>query len=58
MWEDKIVEEVRKVRQEHAEKFSFDLKAIFVDLKKQEKRSSRKFVTFAPRRPLAPVAAK
>lgn len=50
MWEDKIVEEVRQVRTEHAEKFNFDLKAIFADLKKQEKKSQRKFVSFTPKR--------
>ena len=58
MWQDPIVEEVRKVRQEHAVKFSFDLKAIFADLKKQEKKSSRKFVTFEPKRTLVPVVVK
>lgn len=46
MWKDKIVEDVRKIRKEHAEKFDHDLDAIYRDLKKQEKRSKRKVVSF------------
>ena len=34
---DPIVEEVRKARRKHAERFNFDLHAICVDLKKKEK---------------------
>jgi hypothetical protein len=47
---DPIVEEVRKVRDAHAARFNYDLDAIFRDLKEQEKRSGRKFVSFAPRK--------
>ena len=36
---DVIVEEVRKARQRHAEKFNFDLWAILQDLKEQERLS-------------------
>lgn len=45
MINDPIVEEVRKVRDAHAAKFNYDLRAIFEDLKKQEKKSKRKFIT-------------
>ncbi len=34
---DPIVEEVRKARKKHAERFNFDLHAICADLKKKEK---------------------
>jgi hypothetical protein len=51
MWNDPIVEEVRKVRDEHAEKFNYDLQAIVADLKKQQKDSKRKFVTLPPKKP-------
>lgn len=51
MWNDPIVEEVRKVRNEHAKKFNYDLEAIVADLKKQQKASKRKFVTLPPRKP-------
>ena len=49
MWEDPIVAEVRKVREAHAAKFSYDLLAIYRDLKEQEKRSGRTFVSYSPR---------
>jgi hypothetical protein len=41
MWEDPIVKEIHKFREEHAKKFNFDLRPIFFDLKEQEKKSKR-----------------
>ena len=52
MWSDPIVEEVRKVRGEHARKFNYDLQAIAADLKNQQKAGKRKFVTLPPRKPI------
>lgn len=49
MINDPIVEEVRKVRDAHAAQFNYDLRAIYEDLKKQEKKSKRKFVTLPPK---------
>ncbi len=49
MWEDPIVKEVREIRETHAARFNYDLQAIYNDLKKQEKISGRKFVSFKPR---------
>jgi len=51
MWKDPIVEEVRRIRQEHAERFNYDLRAIVDDLRKQQEQSGRKYVRFEPRRP-------
>jgi len=51
MWNDPIVEEVRKVRNEHAKKFNYDLEAIVADLKKQQKGNKRKFITLPPKKP-------
>jgi hypothetical protein len=51
MWKDPIVEEVRKIRHEHAKRFNFDLRAIVDDLRKQQEHSGRKYVRFEPRRP-------
>jgi hypothetical protein len=48
---DPIVDEVRRVRDAHAARFNYDLDAIFRDLKEQEKKSGRKFVTFASGKP-------
>lgn len=57
MWKDPIVEEVRRIREEHAARFNYDLRAIYEDLKAQEKASGRKVVSFPPKRPgLASVA--
>lgn len=50
MWQDPIVEEVRKARDEHAAKFDYDLERIFADLKQQERESGREYVTLAPKR--------
>lgn len=47
---DPIVDEVRRVRDAHAAKFNYDLDAIFQDIKEQEKKSGRKFVSYPPRR--------
>ena len=57
MWKDKIVEDVRKVRKEHAEKFDYDIDAIYKDFKKQEKRSKRKVVSFPAKRTKATAKA-
>jgi len=41
---DPIVQEVRRVREEMAAKFNFDVRAIVRHLQKEQKRSGRKFV--------------
>jgi hypothetical protein len=51
MWRDEIVEDVRKVREEYAEKFNHDLEAIYQDLKKQEREGHRKVVSLPPKEP-------
>lgn len=57
MWEDPIVAEIRKIRDEHAAKFNYDVAAIFEDIRRQEKESGRQYVTYPPRRPEPPVEA-
>ncbi len=44
---DPIVDEVRRIRGEHAARFNYDLWAIFRDIKEQQERSGLKFVSFA-----------
>jgi hypothetical protein len=44
MTKDPIVEEVRRIREEQAAKYGFDVKKIFAALKKQEQKSGRKVV--------------
>jgi hypothetical protein len=50
MWEDPIVKEIHKFREEHARKFNFDLRAIFLDLKEQEKKGKRQVVSLPIKR--------
>lgn len=51
MWKDPIIEEVRKVRQQHAARFNNDLRAIVNDFRVQQEQSGRQYVRFEPRRP-------
>ncbi|MBI5823049.1 MAG: hypothetical protein HZB18_03410 [Chloroflexi bacterium] len=50
MWNDEIVEEIRKHREAYASKFNFDLQAMYEDLKKAEKKSKHKKVSFKPKK--------
>ena len=54
MWEDPIVAEVRRVRAAHAAQFNNDLLAIYRDLKTEEQKSGRKFVSYPAHR-IAPA---
>ena len=52
MWIDRIVEETRKIREEHAAKFNYDLEAIYRDLKEEEKKSDRNIISLPAKRPV------
>jgi hypothetical protein len=54
MWEDPIVKEVRRVREEHSARFGHDLERIYRELKKREVSSGREYVSY-PARPVAGV---
>jgi hypothetical protein len=58
MWDDPIVEEVRAIRDAHAKKFNYDLKAIAADLKKRQKAGKRRVVTLRSRKPVILPKAK
>lgn len=49
MWEDPIVAEVRRVREEYAARFNYDIKAICRHAREQEKLSGHEVVTLPPR---------
>ena len=49
MFHDKIVEEIRKTRQEHAAKFNYDLRQIVDDLNNKQRKYKRKTVSFPPK---------
>ena len=49
MWEDPIVQEIRKIREKHAAFFNYDLWKIYRDLKEQEeqeKKNGRTFISY------------
>ena len=50
MYEDAIVDEVRRIRDEYARQFDYDLEAIACDLKEKEAKSGRKYVSLPPKR--------
>jgi hypothetical protein len=45
MWEDPIVSEVRRTREQLAARFGFDVKAIFDDLRKRQAMLGNRLVT-------------
>jgi hypothetical protein len=47
---DHIVDEIRRVREEHGASFDYDVDAIFADLKRLEKKSNEPRVSFGPKR--------
>ena len=49
MWEDPIVAEVRKIREDYAAQFNFDLQALYRALKEQEQQDPRPKVSFPPK---------
>ena len=56
MFSDPIVEEVRRVRDEHAKRFNHDLHAICEDFRKHQKLSGRKVVSRQRRKSVECVA--
>lgn len=50
MREDEIVKETRRLRDEYAKKFNYDLDLIFEDLQKKQKESKRKYVSFSDKK--------
>lgn len=52
MRKDAIIEELHEIRRDHAKKCGHDLHKIFADLKEQERKSGRKFLTLPVKRNL------
>ena len=53
MIKNEIVNEVRKIREEYASKFNYDIKAIVADIRKKEKQESRRTVVLSRKRSLS-----
>jgi len=51
MWQDPIVAETRKRREEYAARFGHDPDAIFEDIRKRQEQKRKKLVSFPARKP-------
>lgn len=49
MWEDPIVAEVRKIREEYAAQFSYDLQSLCRALQEREQQDPRPKISFPPK---------
>jgi hypothetical protein len=47
MFQDEIVEEIHRIREDYSRSFNHNLKAIFADLQKQQAESGREVVSLA-----------
>ncbi len=47
MYQDEIVEEIHRIREEYSRSFNHDLKAIFADLQKQQAEGGREVVNLS-----------
>ena len=45
MWKDEIIEEIHKIREEHAKAFNYDLQAICDDLRRKQASSGRQIIS-------------
>jgi predicted PolB exonuclease-like 3'-5' exonuclease len=52
MFQDEIVEEIHRIREEYSRSFNHDLKAIFADLQKQQAESGKEVVNLSRKRGL------
>jgi hypothetical protein len=58
MASDLIVEEIRRLRDEYAKRFNYDIKAMFEDLKKEQRASGRKVVSLSTRPTPSPATRR
>ena len=52
MYQDEIVEEIHRIREEYSRSFNHNLKALFADLQKQQAESGKKVVNLSRKRGL------
>jgi len=45
MWKDEVLEEIYKIREEHAKSFNYDLHEICQDLRKKQVAKNKKVIT-------------
>jgi hypothetical protein len=54
---DSLVDEIRAEREAYAARFNYDLWAIYRDIKEQERKSGRTYVSLTPKRQAPDQAA-
>ena len=47
---DPIIEELHKLREQHARKFNYDLDAIFRDIQERQKKYADRLVRYPPKK--------
>jgi hypothetical protein len=52
MWQDEILDEIHKIREEHARSFNYDLDAMFADWQRRQSEGGREVVSLPPKRGL------
>lgn len=52
MWKDEILEDIHKIREEHAKFFNYDLEAMFADLQKRQYEDGWEVVNLTQKRPI------
>ncbi|NER47207.1 MAG: hypothetical protein F6J92_11005 [Symploca sp. SIO1A3] len=57
MWQDEILDEIHKFREEHAKSFNYDLDAMFADWQKRQAESGRTVVSFSPKQSLIKLSS-
>ncbi|HBE20516.1 MAG TPA: hypothetical protein DEG17_12435 [Cyanobacteria bacterium UBA11149] len=55
MWQNEILDEIHKIREEHAKSFNYDLDAMFADWQKKQAESGREVVSLLPKSSLIPT---
>lgn len=56
MYEDPIVEEVRRIKEAHAARYGYDTRAMACALQEEQRKGGRKVVALTPKRPIAAAA--
>jgi hypothetical protein len=51
MWKDEVLEEIYRIREEHAKTFNYDLQAICDDLRQKQAASGRQIISTPLKQP-------
>lgn len=51
MWKDEVLEEIYRIREEHAKSFNYDLQAICDDLRNKQEKTGRQIISVPLKHP-------